>query len=165
MTITLTGIKYAAFASEETSCFEAKIRIDGEVVGTVRNSGKGGCNDYLECKFGSIKKMREHAASLPPIKAKFANESSVTFPMDLDLLIGELLEDHLTELDLRKKMKRQVLVTHKDKKGLWGFKRKWPDTDNPKMYALIRQRDATIEHILNEIPFGQAFSIFKKECS
>src|SRR5574343_1825988 len=115
MNITLTGIKYAAFASEETNCFEAKIRVDGELVGSVSNSGRGGCNDYHVPR-ETLAKLQAYAKSLPQIPA---SDGLPGLDMDWDLLIGQLLDDFIMERDLRTKMKRKVLVTHKDKKGVW----------------------------------------------
>lgn len=43
--IQLKNVKYAAFASEETHCYDASVYFDGKKVGTVKNDGHGGC-DY-----------------------------------------------------------------------------------------------------------------------
>lgn len=43
--IQLKNVKYAAFASEETHCYEASVYFDNKKVGTVSNDGHGGC-DY-----------------------------------------------------------------------------------------------------------------------
>lgn len=44
--ITLKNLKYAAFASEETSCFSATVYCDGKRLCTARNDGHGGCDSY-----------------------------------------------------------------------------------------------------------------------
>ena len=38
----LKAFKHAKFASHETECFEAKLTLDGKVVGEARNEGSGG---------------------------------------------------------------------------------------------------------------------------
>jgi hypothetical protein len=43
MKITLKNFKHAAFASQETYCFEATVYIDGKKAGTASNEGHGGC--------------------------------------------------------------------------------------------------------------------------
>ncbi len=43
MNITLKNFKHAAFASQETYCFEATVYIDGKKAGTASNDGHGGC--------------------------------------------------------------------------------------------------------------------------
>ena len=41
--IQLKNVKYAAFASQETHCYEASVYFDGKKVGHVSNEGHGGC--------------------------------------------------------------------------------------------------------------------------
>ncbi len=50
--VTIKNLKYAAFASQETSCFEATIYVDGKRFCTARNEGSGGpdCYDALPPK-------------------------------------------------------------------------------------------------------------------
>jgi hypothetical protein len=43
MKITLKNFKHAAFASQETYCFEATVYIDGKKAGIASNEGHGGC--------------------------------------------------------------------------------------------------------------------------
>ena len=42
--IELKNIKYAAFASEETNCYEATLYVDGKRFAIVSNSGHGGAD-------------------------------------------------------------------------------------------------------------------------
>jgi hypothetical protein len=44
--VTIKNLKYAAFASQETSCFEATIYVDGKRFCTARNEGHGGPDSY-----------------------------------------------------------------------------------------------------------------------
>ena len=46
MKIELKAIQYSAFASEETSCYQANLYVDGKKIGTVSNAGHGGCDDF-----------------------------------------------------------------------------------------------------------------------
>lgn len=45
-TITLKNFKHAAFASEETYCFQATVYINGSKAGLASNSGHGGPTDF-----------------------------------------------------------------------------------------------------------------------
>ena len=45
MKLELRNIKYSSFASQETSCYQAKLYVDGKPFATVGNEGCGGC-DY-----------------------------------------------------------------------------------------------------------------------
>lgn len=47
MKIELKNIKYSAFASEETHCYEAALYVDGKPLAIVRNDGHGGA-DYVD---------------------------------------------------------------------------------------------------------------------
>ncbi len=44
--VEIKNLKYAAFASQETSCFEATIYVDGKRFCTARNEGSGGPDAY-----------------------------------------------------------------------------------------------------------------------
>jgi len=44
--VTIKNLKYAAFASQETNCFEATIYVDGKRFCTARNEGSGGPDAY-----------------------------------------------------------------------------------------------------------------------
>jgi hypothetical protein len=48
--ITLRGVKYAAFASQETLCFEATVLFDGQPVCRVSNDGHGGADHVVPLK-------------------------------------------------------------------------------------------------------------------
>jgi hypothetical protein len=41
MKIEVRNVKFSAFASQETNCFEATIWIDGKRIGAARNEGHG----------------------------------------------------------------------------------------------------------------------------
>jgi hypothetical protein len=57
MKVTLSKIKYAAFASQETNCFEAVVLLDGVPSIHVRNDGHGGCNYERDIVPGSSKRL------------------------------------------------------------------------------------------------------------
>ena len=42
----LKGIKHAAFASQETHCYEASVYYNGKIIGVVSNEGNGGCDNF-----------------------------------------------------------------------------------------------------------------------
>ena len=66
-------MKVAQFASEETTCFEATVYVDGKKFCRVSNAGKGGPNEYDPITFaerdsfrGQYIKMREYGAQIDP---------------------------------------------------------------------------------------------------
>jgi len=73
MKLTLKNVKVAQFASEETTCFEATVYVDGKKFCRVSNAGKGGPNEYDPITFaerdsfsGLYAKMREYGAQIDP---------------------------------------------------------------------------------------------------
>lgn len=48
----LRGVKYAAFASDETACYRATLYVDGRKFCEVSNDGHGGCDDHFPVKGG-----------------------------------------------------------------------------------------------------------------
>ena len=102
MKIELKNVKYAAFASEETNCFNAVIWVDGKKEGTARNEGRGG-NTHI-APFSLADKLNAYAKTLPLKVTTLENDdgSAFTFQPDAETIIDDLLEDHLQA----KKLKR-----------------------------------------------------------
>lgn len=105
MRIELKNVKHAAFASEETECFEASVYINGTRCGTVRNAGQGGPNEYTPWNLEET--LEAYAKTLPPMVTEFDDPKDPTrkwhLPYSADLLIGEALErwqkrSHMTKL-------------------------------------------------------------------
>jgi hypothetical protein len=72
MKIELKNVKYAAFASQETSCFEATVYIDGKRAGKVRNEGHGGPNIWDNYDtFDIVDRLDAHAETLPPMPSDY----------------------------------------------------------------------------------------------
>ena len=103
MKITLKNIKYAAFASEETNCFEASVYIDGKRQGVVTNGGKGGCNFYHPRSLGVM--LEVYAETLPPIETQWGAINS-----SADLLIDGLIEKHLQAKERARLCKGKTVV-------------------------------------------------------
>ena len=115
MKIELKNIKRAAFASQETHCFEATVYIDGKRSGTVSNEGYGGCNLYYPQALAE--RVEAHARTLAPIETPYG-----AFSVDADLLINELLEQTLKAKEEKRLCKRGTLVRFEGvqyKGGAW----------------------------------------------
>ncbi len=98
--VELKGVKYAAFASQETSCFTATVYIDGKKEGSVENDGHGGCNLYHPHTL--LDKINAIAVTLPDVEG-FGS----TFKQDADILVGDLLNAVLEERQMKRLTKRQ----------------------------------------------------------
>ena len=103
--ITISGLKVAKFASEETLCFEAKVLFDGVVFAEARNDGHGGCTfvSPLQGKSQRMIDAEEFAKTIDPD----AFDGPLTSIVD-DLVAAE--EDRKTvERAFKRDMKSKVL--------------------------------------------------------
>lgn len=152
MQVELKNIKYAEFASEETSCFQAAIYIDGKRAGEVSNSGKGGCNNYHPYQLE--KTLNDYAKTLP--KIKFQNDE---FEQDADTMIGELLTNHLHIKDLKRAMQSRIVFVAADGtlREVVGIKK-----DNIKTYLSNKALPEKLKaaKVLNLLPFEEAFALY-----
>jgi hypothetical protein len=88
----LKNVKYAAFASEETHCFNATLYVNGKRFCEVSNDGHGGANSYSPLKSGD-----RVYPQIQEINRALKNErlKSEYFPdgleNDLDIEVGELM--------------------------------------------------------------------------
>ena len=142
MKIELKNIKYAAFASEETSCYEATLWVDGKKIGTVSNDGHGGCDNF----------QGDRAAY------KAADDWC---PTGIEDLCGLLLEDHLIAKDMAKAMVSNALFCIPGRQGL--FTRKYANKAKPdqSLYdSVLGAHDGAV--ILNTLPREEALKIYKE---
>lgn len=91
MNISISKVKVCEFASQETTCFECVVLIDGKVVGTAENSGTGGCT-FVHFKDPKVRdEVDAYIKSHPPMKFP---EFELTVTVTAGFLIDELLESH-----------------------------------------------------------------------
>ncbi len=108
MNITIKNIKHNEHLSEETHCFSATVYIDGKRSFGVKNAGHGGSDDYfaLDDKT-SNKEVREMLLSVNKEleKTKLTGEYS-DLTNDLEIVVGDLVNDYLTDKHILKMLKR-----------------------------------------------------------
>jgi len=120
--ITLKNFKMNDRMSEETLCFSADLLVDGKNVGYVTNHGHGGCHDYrfkpnADWNFTTLNDA---------IKASYEKRTNEYLPgelfdTDLDTLVDDVTGTLAAIKDLRKSMKRKVLVLEADGKTIREF--------------------------------------------
>lgn len=161
MKIELKNIKYAAFASEETSCYQATLWVDGKKIGHVSNDGHGGCDNFhgdrMEYNFAN-----DWCRSNLPAKiyTKEKDGFDGTQQQDLESVCGELLEDHLIAKDMAKAMVYNALFHIPGRQGL--FTRKYTNKAKPdqSLYdSVLGAHDDAV--ILNTLPREEALKIYK----
>ena len=109
MKIELKNIKYAAFASHETNCYQATIYVDGKRAGTVDNEGYGGADNihWDDSVFGQS--VEDWAEAQPKIKTEYGDMS-----YSLELLFGQLVDEWLLTKELTRNLKKGLLVRDAD---------------------------------------------------
>lgn len=164
MKLELRKVTVIASMSEETTCFTADLYIDGVKTAHVENTGKGGSHmirDYPPGKmWDTEQKLDAYAKTLPDKKYKYNGEES-TLKYDADLLVSELLTEHMQRKEFTDRLKRRVLFTCTDKPGV--FQDTAKNKPSPENYERVKKCfHKYLKHILNELPFEEAFVIYKE---
>lgn len=151
ISISLSNVKHAAFASHETDCFSAKVYIDGKLAGSVSNDGQGGANLYQPHALGE--QLAAYAATLPTYES-----CGMTIQPDADYVIGRLFDDHQARTQLVKVMK--TCVAFEDEGKLWTLRvnKGIPVADAAARYAA---KNPT-HKVLNLMPEPEAIELFKR---
>jgi hypothetical protein len=120
-TIELRKFKHAAFASEETTCFEAEVWVNAVRAFRARNDGKGGMtffdpiidnwNDKQSCEVGRARMqenediLEQYAKSLPvkPWPAEWKKEGGME--QNVESLINDAVHEKLGEKIVEKYMR------------------------------------------------------------
>ena len=98
MKVELKSIKVMNSLSDETTCFTAKIYINGKAAGHAENRGCGGSTHYQFNDHAIGQLFETYAASLPPTLFSYGGQDH-SFPSTGESLIDSLLNDHLKAKD------------------------------------------------------------------
>jgi len=104
--IELKNLKVSKFASQETTCFEAAVYMDGKKIGVAHNQGCGGPTDVDYVDRESMDKFLAYVETLPPYPAE---DGFPEMKMDAELFIGELLEKEEARKWYARKCKKETL--------------------------------------------------------
>ncbi len=111
MRLSLSAVKYFASMSEETSCFQAVVHIDGQPAFRAENRGTGGPTDFSPIKSdyegmrAAVASVEAYAGSLPKYVA-FETELEHT----AESLIDDLLHEHLLAKDYARMVKSKIVI-------------------------------------------------------
>lgn len=152
MKIELKNIKYAAFASQETYCFEATLHINGRSCGRVSNDGHGGPHYFDSHAAEDV--LNTYGKTLPATTYE-VNGETMTFSKSAECIVNDLLEDYLTRRELDRKMKSKVLFLQDNK--LWESKPKGATT----LAALIDHYVQKGTTVLNTLPKAEALALYR----
>lgn len=128
MKFELKNVKYAAFASEETACYEA--------------------NDWLK------------ANETWDATAIFGENTHLgdKEPQDLEGKCAELLDAWLVQRDVKNALKRKVLFTQPNEKGIFQVAKRGNKVEDIK--NALRQRHGYGLMFLNDLPLSDAIKVY-----
>lgn len=156
MKIELKNIKHAAFASQETECYQASLWVNGKKIGTVDNEGHGGPDRF----YGDQKVYAEAdawcKANLPKWKLNPDDPDEKAHETDLEMHCANLLSEWLTTRDLKRAMKTKILFQNPDGK-VYEIAHKGQTA--AAMAAVLR--DNPQAKILNSMALTDALAIYK----
>lgn len=144
MKIELRNVRYNERLSDETSCFDAVLVIDGNARGGVRNRGCGGAHEYDDRR--AEQELDTYGKTLPPKEVY-----GMKLAMDADLLVSDALSDWLRAKELKniqKKMATSIVFVSKSHE-LYALKFRDPAAKaaalaNPSSVAALRGADVIL---------------------
>ena len=167
--ITLKNIKFSAWASEETHCFQATIYMDGERAMKVSNEGHGGPNQYYHTSGQSHQEFMEQFNRAIGIGTDYVrckeskeeweewiNELAGTSEL-LDWLVNDLMNEHFILKEMRTKMKKTTFYYNPKEKAIFLFKHK----PTPEALDYFRKKNPDVL-FLNELPEAEACYYWRK---
>lgn len=144
MIITLKNFKHAAFASQETYCFQATVYADGKKVGVASNEGHGG-STFIHLN--------------PELRASFTDEQVSKMEEAVDAECHKLVcekQDKAILASVKRKLAKDLLFTRKSKPGSYSF---YKDCIGQPKESAIRAKlksDPDVELILNDVHIAVA---------
>lgn len=170
--VTLSNLKVAEFASEETMCFAATVLFDGVPIADAENDGHGGCT-FLRARKGSHERLAEaeaFAKTFQPLITDHDDPSDrsrkLTIEVTLDLLVDELAEAMHNERRLRasfkRDMARKLLYIEGDRLLYLKSRDLRSIQDKDAFFAIFRGKHGADSVILNALTDEEAFALWKK---
>ena len=159
MKIEIKNVKHSAFASQETHCFQATVYVDGKRSFTAFNEGFGGCNSYQQFKDGDFKEVNAQVSKInEELNKEIIKTSFGEIRNDLDIVIGDLLNEFLAIREVKQQLRSIVYV-------LDGNLYAMPPKLKPTKENIQRVRDTDWWDekavILNELSLEDAIDVYK----
>lgn len=166
--IELKNIQTAAFASEETHCYEASLYVDGVKWGTVSNEGHGGPDLFYGFggkTYEDIKALDERIkATFPKVDVSHFYGDGEKHEMDqsLEVLCGELVNDHLMARTLKRDLSKKVLFTKPGEAGIFqvSMTQKGRKYTADEVFDAMARRHPGIK-ALHQMPFDEALKVYR----
>jgi len=158
--VTLRALKYAAFQSHETHCFEATIYLDGKKAGTADDDGNGG---MVNIHPQSLRDQLDAYGKTFPDD----NSHGITISIDAEIIIRELVNDWLLARDVKRDLAKKVMYTVADDDGLYETKAipglaQHVAKGEAHMRNYMRNFKRPPVKILNLLPLEEAVELYRK---
>lgn len=165
MEVALKNVQYAAFASNETHCFTAKVYVDGKLLCVASNEGHGGCTDFYPApgrKRDDVKRvdtyLQEHATA-PAAGDEMSHKLWATgWRPGLESKVDDLLVRWMLAKELRRHLKKSTL-TAGPSGAVWCHKVVFTDAAKDRIKASILTKYPD-RQVLNEMPFERALDVY-----
>ena len=137
--ITLKSIKHTEWASQETHCFKAVIYLDGKRTLNVDNDGRGACHRYGgvkdqtpeekkrvldECSQHAYEFLKANRNLTMEVDGETIDMSDMPESELLDWLITDLVNEHLCLKEMRKCLKKEIVIFDSKKNIFFSFEQK-----------------------------------------
>ncbi|MES1915318.1 MAG: hypothetical protein MHM6MM_007287 [Cercozoa sp. M6MM] len=159
MKIELKSIKYAAFSSEETSCYQANLYVDGKKIGSVSNEGHGGCDNFYGDREAFDRADKWCRANLPKWKLDCGANPDEEHETDLEMHCATLLQNHLIKQDYQRTVRKKLLIVYPDKQGVYQINH---GGQVELTAAKLREQRPTAK-VLNLLPLDEALTIYRAQ--
>ncbi len=162
----LKGIKHAAFASEETHCYEASVYFNGKKIGVVHNEGHGGCDsfspsggtDMWKCRNRLWDKLEARIAEDHPQYHMSWDDS--WNDMSMEVWCAEQVNKFLATKDFNRYMKSKVVFIKPDEpEAIRYFSFKGVRSITQQHIDHIKSKYPTYK-ILNDMPKSEALDLW-----
>jgi hypothetical protein len=155
MKVELKNIKYAAFASEETHCFEASLYINGKPRGTVSNEGHGGSDRFSDWQ--AEDELNTYAKNhLPPRMYEWDGQTHA-FNQTAESIVQDLLNAYLARKQLQRIMRDKVVFLQDGKLFQTTVLK---SAATREQYIKSKQNEG--KTVLNTLPIDEAVKIFRE---
>lgn len=166
--ITLQQVKHAIVPGRGTARYEAVILFDGKPAFLASNDGRGEGDFYSplpghsHAEFGaSMKEVTDWVSTLPPVQYPCGS-----IPRNIEIVIGEALETHLTLHSHRRDCRTKVVFTIPGRAGVFTVPKPKGGALTPselrEYYDLVRMNYPGAI-ILNDLPDQEVAAIIRRE--
>lgn len=162
----IKGIKHAAFASQETHCYEGSLYLNGKRIGVVSNEGHGGCDSFSPCgkledgSYHKNNKLFEDACWHMKDEGTWVSEwDGAEHPLTMEIWCGDMVNQWLNYKDFKSYIKSKVVYVKPDEKAISYVSFKGVKKVTQRYIDHVKAKYPKFQ-ILNDMPEQEAFKLW-----